>query len=140
MSPSHGLPAIDVVTSYLRSFSGNDPDLIASHVADGFRNEHQSSLGSDCVSRDEYRRRVPHFLREFEDRAYSIDDIVSQAREAVTDVVVRYRFDANYGPHRVSIPGVMWFSVSDGLITRRVDTWDSMTFLAQTDQVPPVSA
>ena len=130
------MPAIDVVTSYLRSFSGNDPDAIAGHVADGFRNEHQSTLGSDCIGREEYRRRVPHFLGAFADRSYVVDDIVTVPREAVTDVVVRYRFEADYGPHRISIPGMMWFSVHDGLITRRVDTWDSLTFLQQTDQAP----
>ncbi len=135
-SPS-GLSPIDVVTSYLRSFSGNDPDLIASHVADGFRNEHQSTLGSDCAGREEYRRRLPHFLSAFEDRSYTVEDIVSQDREAVTDVVVRYRFEAEYGEHHVSIPGTMWFSVADGSITRRVDTWDSLTFLHQTDTPAP---
>lgn len=137
MTPPTGLAPIDVVTSFLRSFSGNDPDLIASHVADGFRNEHQSSLGTGCVGREEYRRRVPHFLAAFADRRYSVDDILAQAREAVTDVVVRYRFEAMYGHHEVAIPGTMWFSVRNGLITRRVDTWDSLTFLEQTDQTPP---
>ena len=131
-----GMSAVDVVTSYLRSFSGNDPDLIASHVAEGFRNEHQSALGSDCVSREEYHRRLPHFLGSFEDRQYSVVDMIGQERESVTDVVVRYRFDARYGSFDVSIPGTMWFSVRDGRITRRVDTWDSLTFLQQTEQTP----
>jgi len=125
---------IDVVTSYLRSFSGNDPDAIADHVAEGFRNEYLSSLGSGCVGREEYRRRLPHFLSSFTDRAYSVDDLISQRREAVTDVVVRYVFEADYGEHRVKIPGTQWFSVRDGVVTRRVDSWDSLTFLEQTGQ------
>ncbi len=126
--------AVDVVTSYLRSFSGNDPDAIAAHVSDGFRNEHQSELGTGCVGRDEYRRRLPHFLESFIDRVYSIDDIVVERRESVKEVVVRYRFEATYGEHRVEIPGVMWFGVREGQIVRRVDTWDSLTFLRQTGQ------
>ena len=126
--------AVDVVTSYLRSFSGNDPDAIAAHVSDGFRNEHQSELGTGCVGRDEYRRRLPHFLESFIDRVYSIDDIVVEKRESVKEVVVRYRFEATYGEQRVEIPGVMWFSVREGQIVRRVDTWDSLTFLRQTGQ------
>jgi hypothetical protein len=28
----------------------------------------------------------------------------------------------------------MWFSVRDDVITKRVDTWDSLTFLRQTNQ------
>lgn len=136
MTSTFGRTAIDVVTSYLRSFSGNDADLVASHVAEGFRTVHHSALGSDCVGRDEYRRRVPHFLGQFSDRSYAVEDLVSQSREAVTDVVVRYRFDARYGEYPVSIPGTMWLTVRDGEITRRVDTWDSLTFLEQTGQAP----
>ena len=134
MPPETDRSPIGVVTSYLRAFSGNDPDAIADHVAEGFRGEYLSSLGSSCVGRAEYRRRLPHFLSAFTDRAYSVDDLISQRREAVTDVVVRYSFEANYGEHRVEIPGTQWFSVRDGFITRRVDSWDSLTFLKQTGQ------
>ena len=45
-------------------------------------------------------------------------------------------FEADYGEHRVKIPGTQWFSVRDGVITRRVDSWDSLTFLEQTGQYP----
>ena len=52
-------------------------------------------------------------------------------------VAVRYRLSADVDGHRIDIPGVMWFGVRDGLITRRIDTWDSLTFFRQTDQQPP---
>ncbi|MGB3735852.1 MAG: nuclear transport factor 2 family protein [Ilumatobacter sp.] len=125
---------VDVATSFLRALAGNDPDAIAELVAEGFRNEHQSALGSDCVGRDEYRRRLPHFLDAFQDRSYEVDDLVAQRRDAVTDVVVRYRFHAQYGDATVEIPGVMWLTVRGQLLTRRVDTFDSLTFLEQTGQ------
>lgn len=134
MPPESDQSPIEVVTSYLQAFSGNDPDAIANYVAEGFRNEYLTTLGSGCVGREEYRRRLPHFLAAFTDRAYSVDDLISQRRESVTDVVVRYHFEAKYGDHPVKIPGTLWFSVRDGLITRRVDSWDSLTFLEQTDQ------
>jgi hypothetical protein len=127
---------IEVVTDYLQSFTRNDPDALAGFVSDGFRNEHLSELGSGCVGRDEYRRRLPHFLAAFTDRSYSIVDIVEERRDSCSEVVVLYRFEATYGEHRIEIPGVMWFSVHDRLITKRIDTWDSLTFLRQTDQVP----
>jgi ketosteroid isomerase-like protein len=128
--------AIDVVTSYLQAFARSDPDAIANHVSEGFRNEHLSALGSSCVGRDEYRRRLPHFLEAFADRSYSIDDIVEQRRDSCTDVVVRYHLNARYEGTDIDIPGVMWFSVRAELITKRVDIWDSLTFLRQTDQTP----
>ena len=118
--------SIAAVTGYLQSFSRNDPDAIAGFVSDGFRNEHQSALGTGCAGREAYRRRLPHFLDSFADRSYSIEDIVEQQRESCTDVVVQYRFRARYDDTDIDIPGVMWFSVRDGLITRRIDTWDSL--------------
>jgi hypothetical protein len=133
--------AIEVVTGYLRALSGSDPDDIASFVSDSFRNEHLSELGSGCTGRVEYRRRLPNFLASFGDRSYEVEDIVEQVRESSTDVVVRYRLRANYadGPIAdapIEIPGVMWFSVHDDQISKRVDVWDSLTFLQQTGQVP----
>ena len=122
------------VTGYLQSLSRSDPDAIARYVSDGFRNEHHSALGTGCVGRESYRHRLPHFLDSFADRSYSIEDIVEQQRESCTDVVVQYRFRGRYDGIDIDIPGVMWFSVRDGLITRRVDTWDSLTFLRQTGQ------
>ena len=132
---------IDVVTGYLRAFSGSDPDDIASIVSDSFRNEHLSELGSGCTGRAEYRRRLPSFLASFGDRNYTVEDMVEQVRESSTDVVVRYRFQATYadGPvadAAIDIPGVMWFSVHDDEICTRVDVWDSLTFLQQTGQAP----
>lgn len=131
--------AINVVTDYLRAFPRSDAGAIAGYVADGFRNEHLSSLGSSCVGRDEYRRRLPHFLAAFADRSYSIEDVVEQERDASTDVVVRYLFRARYEDFDIEIPGVMWFTVHDGLITSRVDVWDSQTFLEQTEHQKPES-
>lgn len=124
---------IDVAMAYLRAFSTGDPDTIAGFVSEGFRNDHQSALGSGCVGRDEYRRRLPHFLASFGDRVYQVTDVVIQERESETAVVVSYRF---FGTHaetgvRVEVPGVMWLGIRDGEITRRVDTWDSLGFLRQ---------
>lgn len=125
---------VAVVTAYLESFSRNDAEAIAAFVSDGFRNEHLSALGSGCVGREEYLRRLPHFLGAFADRSYTVEDLVEQSRDACTDVVVQYRFRGRFEDTDIDIPGVMWLSVRGGLITRRLDTWDSLTFLRQTGQ------
>ncbi len=128
------MSAVDVVTEYLTSFAFGDPDTIAGFVADGFRNEHLSALGTGSIGRESYLRRLPDFLESFTERAYSVDDMIELARDDVIDVVVRYRFTATYQDHRIDIPGVMWFGVREGRLVSRLDTWDSLTFLRQTNQ------
>ncbi len=120
--------AADVVTGYLSAFTAGDPDVIASFVADGFHNEHLSSIASSCVGSDEYRRRLPGFLSDFAERHYAVLHVV----ETDAEVVVRYDFTAVYEGTPIDIPGVMWFTVEDERITHRLDVWDSGIFMAQT--------
>ena len=122
----------DIVSSYLDAFSRGDPDEIAGLVAAGFHNEHLSSIASSCVGIDEYRRRLPNFLATFVDRNYAVLEVVEQGTESQSHVVVRYDFTALYEGMPIDIPGVMWFTVENGLIAKRTDVWDSGIFVAQT--------
>ena len=127
----------ETVRAYLSAFATGDPDAIARCVAAEFVNEHLSELGSGCDGRDEYRRRLPGFLSTFAGARYSIvtlAEIDETASPDAGDVVVRYRFEATYEGTAIDIPGVMWFDVRDGLVARRSDLWDSLTFLRQTGQ------
>ena len=128
----------DIVTEYLASFPGGEPDTIAGFVSAGFRNEHLSALGDGSVGRDDYRRRLPDFLSSFTERGYAVEHLVGRQHDdgadEGADVVVRYRFRATYEGMRIDIPGVMWFTVERALITSRIDVWDSLTFLRQTGQ------
>jgi steroid delta-isomerase-like uncharacterized protein len=124
----------EIVHSYLSSFTTGDPSAVAAFVSTDFVNEQLSELGSGCVGRDEYRRRLPDFLSAFADARYSIVALAEIATPGAGDVVVRYRFEATFGGTPIDIPGVMWFEVRDGLIARRTDLWDSLTFLRQTGQ------
>ena len=120
----------EIVTAYLTSFATGDPDAVAAYVTDDFVNEHLSELGSGCIGRDEYRQRLPGFLSAFVGARYTI---ISLGEIATTgDVVARYRFEATYDGIAIDIPGVMWFEVRGGLISKRTDLWDSLTFLHQT--------
>ncbi len=120
---------------YLASFATGDPDAVAGCVTDDFVNEHLSELGSGCVGRDEYRQRLAGFLSTFAGARYTILTLAEVSTPDAGDVVVRYRFEATYEGTPIDIPGVMWFDVHDGLISRRTDLWDSLTFLRQTNQM-----
>jgi ketosteroid isomerase-like protein len=126
----------DIVRAYLDSFSSGNPDAVAAHVTVDFVNEHLSELGSGCVGRDEYRRRLPGFLSRFVGLRYSIVALAPIDASGAGDVVVRYRFQAIHDGAPIDLPGVMWFEVRDGLISRRTDLWDSLTFLRQSGQAP----
>jgi hypothetical protein len=124
---------LGVALSYLEALGGEDPDAVAAHVSDDFRNEHQSELGAGCVGREAYLGRLPGFMASFPNRSYTVVSTV-----AGDDVVaVMYRFRADVAGYRIDIPGVMWFEIRDGHVNRRVDTWDSLTFFRQTHQTPP---
>lgn len=120
-----------VVEGYLAALSAADVARVLDHVADDFHNEHTSSLGSSSHGRDEYRSRLPGFLAQFAALHYEVVDTIVEGDRAS----VRYRLTANFDGHPLDIPGVMLFEVRDGLITRRTDVWDSLTFLRQTGAV-----
>jgi ketosteroid isomerase-like protein len=137
----------ETVRAYLASFETGDPDAVSAWVTADFVNEHLAELGSGCHGRDEYRRRLPDFLSTFVGARYSIAalaevvenatatyDVDADAGAGTGTVVARYRFEATYEGTPIDIPGVMWFDVRDGLIARRTDLWDSLTFLRQTGQ------
>ncbi len=124
----------EIVSTYLASFATGDPDAVAARVTADFVNEQLSELGSGCQGRDEYRRRLADFLSTFAGARYSIVTLAEIATPGAGDVVARYRFEATYEGTPIDIPGVMWFDVRDGLVARRADLWDSLTFLRQTGQ------
>jgi steroid delta-isomerase-like uncharacterized protein len=128
------ISAADVARSYLGSFASGDPDAVAAHVAPGFVNDHASALGSGCVGRDEYRSRLPGFLASFPGLEYAIQSVT--ADEASGSVAVEYRMTATSDGRPIDIRGVMVMTVEAGLITRRTDYWDALTFLRQIDQTP----
>ncbi len=131
--------AVDVARRYLAAFASGDPDAIVDLVSDDFRNEHLSELGTGSTGRAEYRSRLPGFLETFVGARYTVEAIGELVRSGPdrsdrTDVVARYRFEAAYEGTPIDIVGVMWFEVRSGLIVRRTDLWDSLTFLRQTGQ------
>jgi len=117
-----------VVASYMSSFEDGDPDEIAAHVSDDFENVHKSALGDSCIGRAAYRDRLPAFLSAFEGLSYELLGTVTEGNR----VAAAYLMRAVHDGAPVEIPGMFNFVVADGLIRRRVDYFDSLTFLRQT--------
>jgi steroid delta-isomerase-like uncharacterized protein len=116
---------------YLGALSSGDVDVVVALVTDDFVNEHTSELGSGLVGRSAYAERLPGFLSQFAALQYEVVETIAEHDR----VAVRYRLTANFEGHPLDIPGVMLFEVRDGLIARRTDIWDSLTFLRQTGSV-----
>ena len=96
----------------------------------GFENLHQSALGESCVGRETYRERLASFLSAFKGLDYELVDTVTEGNR----VVASYMMRAVHDGCAIEIPGVFVIVVADGLIRRRVDYFDSLTFLRQTGQ------
>lgn len=122
----------EAALAYVASFATQDPDQIASHVTTDFVNEHTAALGSGCAGREEYRRRLPGFLADFEGLRYEPEDVVADGDR----VVVAYRMTATHQGHPVDLRGVfrLRIDVDAGQVSHRVDYWDALTFLRQTNQ------
>lgn len=118
----------DLAIAYVAALSSGDPERVAALVSDDFVNEHASALGTGSNGRSAYRRRLDGFFGQFRDLTYHVVDTIADGGK----VAVRYRMTAVHDGHPIDIPGVMLIEIRDGLITHRLDVWDSLTFLHQT--------
>jgi ketosteroid isomerase-like protein len=117
----------EVCRSYLASFARADTGEVVAHVTDEFVNEHTAALGSGCIGKEEYARRLPAFLASMPGLRYEVEDVVADAER----VVVAYTLHATVNGHEVAVRGVMRMVVRDGLVAHRVDYWDSLVFQQQ---------
>lgn len=119
-----------IVRSYFSSFATGDPDAVAAHVSESFVNEHTSALGSGCEGRSAYRERLPGFLSDMAGLRYEIEHIIVSGSNAA----VFYTMTACWqGEVSIEVRGAQRLDVGGGLITKRVDYWDSKVFLDQLD-------
>ena len=117
-----------VAASYLASFASGDPAAVAAHVSENFLNLHTSALASPSRGKAAYQERLADFLADFCGLAYEVSEIIVEGDRAAAAYVMRARVDGSM----IEIPGVMRLTVRRGLIERRVDYFDSLTFLRQT--------
>ena len=119
-----------MAASYLASFASGDPAAVAAHVSEDFSNVHTSALGLPSQGRQAYVERLADFLTTFSGLAYETEEIIAEDGRAAAAYVMRARVDGT----PIEIRGVMRLEVRDGLIERRTDYFDSLTFLQQTGQ------
>ena len=129
--PDSRLPAA-VALSYLGSFATGDPETIASHVGEDFINDHASALGSPSRGRQEYLRRLPAFLASLPGLHYDADQpIVDGPRVAAPYTLHASGLSKDQHVVPITIRGVMLMRIENGLITKRLDVWDALTYLRQ---------
>lgn len=128
VSPSTQPSAEHVARSYMASFATGDPDAIAAHVSPDFINEHTAALGSGCTGRTAYRERLPGFLRDMAGLDYQVDHVIADNFHAAVFYTMRARWQ-NGTP--IEVRGAQRLEIAGGLITHRVDYWDSKVFLDQ---------
>jgi ketosteroid isomerase-like protein len=121
------LTPADVCTAYLSAFGTGDPDAVTALVTDDFVNEHTAALGSGCIGKDEYVRRVPGFLASMPGLRYEVEDVTANGNS----VYAAYTLHTNVNDRDVAVRGVMRFEVRGELIAKRVDYWDSLVFKQQ---------
>lgn len=126
----------EVVEGYIGALNGGDPDDIVRWVADDFVNEHTSSLGHSLTGRDAYRDRLPGFLAQFRELRYELEDLIVDGARAAAPYLMTFAWQGPSdggapGPVVVRLRGIFRFEVEAGLISRRVDYWDSAEFERQ---------
>ncbi len=117
----------ECVQSYLASFASGDPEQIAAHVTDAFENNQMSVLAEGCRGRETYKKRLAAFLSNFANLRYQIEEMIVAADR----VAVAYQMNAREGEAEIEIHGVMLLTVTDGLISKRSDYWDGLTYQQQ---------
>lgn len=121
--------------AYLHAFASGDADAVAAFVTEGFVNDHASALGSGCVGRAEYRRRLPGFLASMPGLRYEPGPPIADGDR----VAAPYDLHATgRTPDGTDVPvhvrGVMLLRFEGDLIAERLDVWDALTYLRQTGQ------
>lgn len=112
------------VEAYLAALNAHDADAVVACVAEGFVNEHTSSMGHSRRGRAEYRHALTGFLENFGDLHYAPERFLVDGDSAAVPYLMTFRM-RSAGDRPVRVRGVFVFTVADSLITRRTDYWDS---------------
>lgn len=115
------------IRSYFAAFSSGQPSVVSAHVSDDFINQHLGILGGGCEGRAVYEERLAKFLTSFAQLRYEVEAVCVDAASGSA----RYRMHFRQDERDFEVPGIMWFELAGGLITKRIDCWDGLTYLRQ---------
>jgi predicted ester cyclase len=121
------LTPAEVARAYLDSFATADADAVTRWVTDDFVNEHTAALGTGCVGKAEYEKRVPGFLASMPGLRYEIEDVVAEGDR----VMAAYTLHTRVNDRDVAVRGVMRFRIAGERVASRTDYWDSLVFQRQ---------
>ena len=121
------LTPTEVARGYLESFATGEPDAVTRRVTDDFVNEHTAALGTGCVGKAEYTRRVPGFLASMPGLRYEVEDVVAEGDR----VMAAYTLHTRVNERDVAVRGVMRFRIDGERVAHRTDYWDSLVFQRQ---------
>jgi predicted ester cyclase len=85
-------------------------------------------LGSGCTGRDAYRERLPGFLSDMAGLVYDVEHVVVEGNTAAVFYTMTARWQ---GETSIEVRGAQRLEIENGLLTHRVDYWDSKVFLDQ---------
>lgn len=116
-----------LIQGYLAAFSTGDPFEVSAHVTDAFVNQHFGVLGGGCETKKVYEKRLENFLTSFEELRYDVDALCSDDDQGTA----RYTMHFKQKGTAFAVQGMMWFDIEDGLIAKRTDCWDGLSYLKQ---------
>lgn len=124
----------EVALGYIGSFASGDPAAVAAWVTEDFANNQMGELGSRFTGRALYRERLEGFLGRFQGLRYEVAEAIGQGDR----VAVTYRMTAEDGGRPLAIDGVMVITVANGLVSRRDDYWDGLSYCKQMGMTLPL--
>ncbi|MEO0410421.1 MAG: nuclear transport factor 2 family protein [Pseudomonadota bacterium] len=116
-----------LIRSYFAGFSSGDPIIVSAHVSDDFVNQHLGILGGGCEGKSVYEERLAKFLTSFAQLRYDVEAVCVDAARGSA----RYKMHFQQDGRAFEVPGIMWFELANGLIQKRIDCWDGLTYLRQ---------
>ena len=112
---------VSLLYAYIDALNAHSVEQVSACVAEDFFNEHTAAMGVSVRGRVAYETALDRFFTEFPDVAYEIEDILVDGHRAA----VPYVFHATVGGTPVRIRGIFRFEIDNGIISHRVDYWDS---------------
>lgn len=120
----------ETALAYLTALSSGNPGQVVALVTDDFVNDHASALGAGFMGKDLYRERLPAFMASMPGLHYAVERTIAEGHW----VSVTYTMTATPDGRPIEIRGAMVIETREGLVARRTDYWDALTYLHQTGQ------